>query len=142
MAAPTRPTHPETRQIGRRECLRLLDRAPWGRLAVITGDRPQIFPVNHVVEAGSILIRTGSGTKLSAAADKIVAFQVDGFAAADRRAWSVQVTGHAVEVDNVREILGLMPDLAQPWEAGVKPHVLRIEIDEVTGVSFPVQLRD
>ncbi|MDN5795646.1 MAG: pyridoxamine 5'-phosphate oxidase family protein [Intrasporangium sp.] len=141
MAPPTRSTHPATRQLGERECLHLLDGAPYGRLAVIAGDRPQVFPVNHVVRAGGILIRTGSGTKLISAVGSMVAFQADGLAPTGT-AWSVQVTGRAAEVIDVREILELIPWLAQPWEEGVKPHVVRIEIEEITGVSFLVQPQD
>lgn len=134
-----RSTHPTTDQLSRDECLHLLESAAWGRLGVIVGDRPQIFPVNHVVEGQAILIRTGAGTKLDAAADQPVAFQADGLAPVRSAAWSVHVSGHAVEVTDVREIVGLMPDLAEPLETGVKPHLLRIEIEEITGVSFPVR---
>ena len=132
-------THPTTRQLSRAECLSLLESAPWGRLAVIVGDRPQIFPVNYVVVDAGILIRTGSGTKLSAAAGGVVAFQVDGLAPVSAAAWSVHVNGLAVEVTDVREIIRLTPGLAEPWEDGAKPHLLRIEIEEITGVSFPVR---
>jgi nitroimidazol reductase NimA-like FMN-containing flavoprotein (pyridoxamine 5'-phosphate oxidase superfamily) len=133
-------THPTTNELSRAECLHLLDSAAWGRLGVIVGDRPQIFPVNHVVDDQGILIRTGAGTKLGAAAGQRVAFQADGLAPIRGAAWSVQVSGHAVEVTDVREIVGLMPDLAEPWEAGAKPHLLRIEIEEITGVSFPIDV--
>jgi nitroimidazol reductase NimA-like FMN-containing flavoprotein (pyridoxamine 5'-phosphate oxidase superfamily) len=132
-------THPTTNELSRAECLHLLESAGWGRLGVIVGDRPQIFPVNHVIDDQAILIRTGAGTKLGAAADQPVAFQADGLAPIRGAAWSVQVSGHAVEVTDVREIVGLMPDLAEPWEAGAKPHLLRIEIEEITGISFPVR---
>jgi nitroimidazol reductase NimA-like FMN-containing flavoprotein (pyridoxamine 5'-phosphate oxidase superfamily) len=128
-----------TDQLSRAECLHLLASAPWGRLGVIVGDRPQIFPVNHVVDDPVILVRTGTGTKLSAAVQGPVAFQADGLAQTKGAAWSVHVTGHATELTDVGEIVGLMPDLAEPWEAGAKPHVLRIEIEEITGVSFPVR---
>jgi nitroimidazol reductase NimA-like FMN-containing flavoprotein (pyridoxamine 5'-phosphate oxidase superfamily) len=136
-----RSTHPTTVQLGRDECLHLLESAPWGRLGVIVGDRPQIFPVNFVLDDQVILIRTGTGTKLTAALEGPVALQADGLAQTKGAAWSVQVLGHAAEVTDVREIVGRMADLAPPWETGAKPHLLRIEIEEITGASFPVRPR-
>lgn len=134
----TRAKHPTTRALSDDECLHLLESAAWGRLAIILGDRPQIFPVNHVLHEGAIVFRTGSGTKLDTASGRVVAFQVDGLAAVKGAAWSVQVTGRAHEVTDVKEITGLLALMPDPWEAGPKPHVVRIQIDELTGVTFPI----
>ena len=48
-------------------CWELLRDAEVGRLAVSIGERPDIFPVNFVVDHGSIVFRTAEGTKLAAA---------------------------------------------------------------------------
>src|SRR4051794_39359108 len=48
-------------------CWALLRAADIGRLAVVVGDRPEIFPVNFVVDHGTVVIRTAPGTKLAAA---------------------------------------------------------------------------
>lgn len=133
-----RATHDTTRQLTREECLHLLRSSPWGRIAVIAGDRPQIFPVNHVMHDDAILFRTGSGTKLEYARDALVAFEVDGVGQTTGVAWSVQVSGRATEITDLREILALMPQLAAPMESGAKPHVVRLDIDELSGVTFPV----
>ena len=37
-----------------------------GRLAVVNGNQPDIFPVNYVVDADKIVVRTAEGTKLAA----------------------------------------------------------------------------
>jgi nitroimidazol reductase NimA-like FMN-containing flavoprotein (pyridoxamine 5'-phosphate oxidase superfamily) len=56
-----------------------------GRLAVVAGDQPEIFPVNYL-DHGSIVFRTGEGTKLAIAIGRLVAFEVDGYDAASGEA--------------------------------------------------------
>jgi Pyridoxamine 5'-phosphate oxidase len=74
-------------------CWRLLDDSAVGRLAVVRGGEPDIFPVNYVVDHGGILFRTAAGPKLAAARDRVVAFEADGYTAQDSSAWSVVVQG-------------------------------------------------
>lgn len=50
------------------ECWELLRTATVGRLAVDVGGRPDIYPINFVIDDGTIVFRTGAGTKLAAAA--------------------------------------------------------------------------
>ena len=45
----------------------LLRSAEVGRLAVSNLDHPDIFPVNYVVDHGTVVFRTAEGTKLAAA---------------------------------------------------------------------------
>ncbi|WP_258060846.1 pyridoxamine 5'-phosphate oxidase family protein [Arthrobacter sp. 4R501] len=45
------------------ECRELLGSTTVGRLAVIVDHRPDIFPVNYVLDQGSIVFHTGVGTK-------------------------------------------------------------------------------
>ena len=69
-----------------------------GRLAVSILERPDIFPVNHVVDHGRIVFRTAAGTKLAAAVlGRAVAFEVDGYDSVAGEAWSVVVKGRARE---------------------------------------------
>ena len=42
----------------------LLREAVVGRLAVMSDDRPDIFPVNHLVDHESVVFRTAAGSKL------------------------------------------------------------------------------
>ncbi|MGQ0432535.1 MAG: pyridoxamine 5'-phosphate oxidase family protein, partial [Microthrixaceae bacterium] len=44
------------------ECLRLLHKQGVGRVAVVAGGRPMIFPVNYVVDGRTIVFRTDEGT--------------------------------------------------------------------------------
>lgn len=111
-----------------------------GRLAVITnGDpHPDIFPVNYIVDHGTIVFRTAEGTKLAAAIDHPVAFEVDGYDPATGEAWSVVVKGTAREVKNLYEVLDALNLPLFPWHAAPKPRIVRIEADQVTGRRFHV----
>ena len=48
-------------------CWALLRSQEVGRLAVSIADRPEIFPVNYVVDHGTVVFRTAEGTKLAGA---------------------------------------------------------------------------
>ena len=67
-----------------KECWELLRDSVVGRLAVTVDGRPDIFPVNPVVDHGSIVFRTSAGTKLAATKGHEVAFEVDGYDVGDR----------------------------------------------------------
>lgn len=121
------------------DCWELLRKEEVGRIAVSIMNHPDIFPVNFVVDHGSIVIRTNEGTKLAAAVlGPAVAFEVDGYDAAAGEAWSVVVKGRAVEIE---QMLGRF-DAADlplfPWHAGPKFRFVRIEPEVVTGRRFVV----
>lgn len=130
-------THPRTENLSPAECLALLETAPLGRLGVVVGGRPEIYPVNHLVHDGAVLFRTGSGTKLDGAIGQPVAFEVDGYDTFTKTAWSVLLTGVAEEIEQVHEILDLMRLPVFPWEPGAKPHLVRIRPDTISGREFP-----
>ena len=75
------------------ECWTLLRSTPVGPLAKVVDGRPDIHPVNHLVDHGTVLFRTAEGTKLRAAVGHDVAFEADGYDAGAARAWSVVVKG-------------------------------------------------
>lgn len=82
-----------TEVLGIDECRRLLRSQHVGRLAVITGRYPMVVPVNFAVDRGTIVFRTGTGTKLAASRHGNVAFEVDEVDLERRAGWSVLVTG-------------------------------------------------
>ena len=90
--------HTEGRQdtLTESECIDLLARHHLGRLAVVVDDRPLIFPVNYALGDRVVAIRTADGTKLTAARNARVAFEIDGLDA--DVAWSVLVQGVAYEI--------------------------------------------
>ena len=110
------------------ECMELIATVPVGRLAVAEPFAPpDVFPMNFVIDAGSIVLRSDPGTKLDLLARGVASFQVDQIHTAHRTGWSVLVKGH------VREIHP--PDVAyvQSFVAGAKSHWIRLIPDEVTG---------
>jgi nitroimidazol reductase NimA-like FMN-containing flavoprotein (pyridoxamine 5'-phosphate oxidase superfamily) len=122
----------------RHECWALVREAVVGRLATVLDGQPDIFPVNHVVDHGSVVIRTAAGAKLLGAAGHPVAFEVDGYDVEHRSAWSVVVKGRAVELTRLDDVLDAMGLPLFPWHGSSKPHFLRIEAAELTGRKFVV----
>jgi hypothetical protein len=116
----------------------LLRQAVVGRLAVIVNDRPDIFPVNHVVDHGSVVFRTAAGTKLVAAVGHWVAYEVDGYDVETASAWSVVVKGKAQEVNRLYDVLDVVGLPLFPWHSAPKPHFIRIEPDNISGRRFLV----
>jgi uncharacterized protein len=116
----------------------LLRQAVVGRLAVIVDDRPDIFPVNHLVDHGSVVFRTAAGTKFTGAVGHRVAFEVDGYDLEKANAWSVVVKGNAQEVNRLYDVLDVVGLPLFPWHSAPKPHFIRIEPDTISGRRFEV----
>jgi nitroimidazol reductase NimA-like FMN-containing flavoprotein (pyridoxamine 5'-phosphate oxidase superfamily) len=138
--SPRAPSAPpdDVRATTRHESWELLREGVIGRLAVIYEGAPEIFPVNYVVDHGSVVIRTAGGTKHEAARKRRVAFEVDGYDLAAGEAWSVVAKGRVVEVDDVDEAIEVMTLPLFPWAGGSKPHLLRLAPDSLTGRRFRV----
>ncbi len=120
------------------QCWELVRESVVGRLAIAAPDGPDIFPVNHVVDHGSVVFRTAAGTKLIGAVDQMVAFEVDGYDLSTGSAWSVVLKGFAVEVSDQDEVIDAMYLPLFPWHAGSKGHFVRIEPGVITGRRFEV----
>ncbi len=114
----------------------LLREAVVGRLAVSIDGKPDIFPVNHVVDHGSLVFRTAAGTKLYSAIGHYVAFEVDGYDLSDAAAWSVVVKGPAREIWQTDEAIDALGLPLFPWHDAPKPRFVRIEPTSVTGRRF------
>lgn len=120
------------------ECWRLLQAGQIARLAVVVGTRPDIFPVNYLVEGRSLLIRTAPGTKLAAAVlNGHVALEIDHTEDATRSGWSVVVHGTATEVDDLPALLAAEATGLQPWARALKNRWLHIDVDAVSGRRVP-----
>jgi len=122
------------------ECLELLRGAEVGRLAVVVDGLPEIFPINYIVDHGTILFRTAMGTKLAAVTPlkQPVTFEVDGYDPANGEAWSVVAKGLAFEVTAIHELFDAAGLPLFPWQITPKPHFVRIEPDVITGRRFRV----
>jgi hypothetical protein len=128
--------------IEREECLELLRSENVGRLAVVVGGRPEIFPVNFVLDGSDVVIRTDEGTKLSAAVGAAVAFEVDHVDGASWSGWSVVVHGRGQLADHRPARRGSPAARPRPWRRAVLAYTVRIVADSVTGRRIPARPGD
>jgi nitroimidazol reductase NimA-like FMN-containing flavoprotein (pyridoxamine 5'-phosphate oxidase superfamily) len=118
------------------ECWQLLGTQAVGRLAVIVGHYPLVFPVNYALDDRSIVFRTGAGTKLHSIHRSNVTFEVDSIDPVHHAGWSVMVKGVAQElsiVHNRSTVSRAELGGATPWAAGDHNHFIRILADDITG---------
>lgn len=128
--------------LDRDECWSLMRSAPVGRLAVSIAAHPDIFPINFVIDHGTVVFRTAEGTKLAASLLGVaVAFEVDGYDPDAGEAWSVVVKGRAAEIERMHELFDAMDLPLFPWHAAPKHRFVRIVPDEITGRRFQVMAR-
>jgi nitroimidazol reductase NimA-like FMN-containing flavoprotein (pyridoxamine 5'-phosphate oxidase superfamily) len=117
------------------ECRRLLAGDEVGRLAVVDGGTPAIFPVNYALDGEAVVFRTAPGTKLSSGPRGKVAFEVDAFDRSTRTGWSVVVTGHLEEVTAydaaTLDRVSQLP--VEPWAGGDRAHWMRLVPARVSG---------
>ena len=88
------------------------------------------MPVNFVLVGESIVFRTIPGTKLdAAAANAVVAFQVDSYAPEGTSGWSVLVQGVCSEITDPADLLALADIRLRAWafDVDVATKLVRIE---------------
>lgn len=117
------------------ECLSLLARSNIGRLGVVLGGYPAIFPVNYALDGKLVTFRTGPGVKSEAAQYGKVSFQVDQMVMVGRSAWSVLVLGTAsipdiTDPDTLQRLQALG---ITPLESGDKPLWVQVVPHRITG---------
>ncbi|MEM9561693.1 MAG: pyridoxamine 5'-phosphate oxidase family protein [Actinomycetota bacterium] len=109
-----------------------------GRLAVSVANKPDVFPVNYVLDDKAVVVQTAPGFKLAAAVlGSGVAFEIDELDEEAHHGWSVVVHGTAGEVESIEGLLAASDLGIQPWAGGQKNHYIRIEVDEITGRRIP-----
>ena len=135
----SKPAPAVTTVLQAHECWKQLRTVSVGRLAVWVEDHPDIFPINYTTDHGTLVFRTGGGTKLaSVLGETPVAMEADGVDSGTGVAWSVVAKGVASAIlatDDVLDTLGLP---LFPWEDGHKDHFIRITPTSITGRSFVV----
>lgn len=119
-------------------CRALLAGEVVGRLAVVTGGRPAIFPVNYTLDGNDIVFRTNPGTKFDAGSRAPVCFEIDMFDRVRRTGWSVVVTGRLEEVTPYdgpawRRIQELA---LEPWGPTPRSYWMRLIPDWISGRSI------
>lgn len=129
----------ETEELAIHECWALLRGVSVGRLAVWMSDHPDIFPVNYTVDHGTLVFRTGEGTKLAASMGETpVALEADGVDADTGIAWSVVAKGTTTAISSTDDVLDSFSLRLFPWQAGHKDAFIRISPTSVTGRRFKV----
>ena len=116
------------------ECRDLLEGKRLGRLGVVVAGRPEIFPVNYSLDVtGAVVFETAPGTKLAAAVNHHVVFEVD-HTETNRpdsgSGWSVVVHGvaHQTHPDKLR----FAGRRHHSWLPEM-PFTVRIHSNQVTG---------
>lgn len=133
---PATQAAPDVRELTVGECWARLREKSVGRLAVVVERRPDLFPVNFVVNHGTVVFRTATGSKLLSAVQQPVAFEVDGWDEATGAVWSVVVRGRARKAREPYEVLDALTLPLTPWHRGAKPWFVIIEPESVTGRAF------
>jgi len=108
--------HIGLRVLSEDECVAALAGQRVGRLAFAADGEVEIFPVAFVLDRSAVVFRSGLGTKLLAALDRIaVAFEVDQFEQASRSGWSVLVKGTCEEVADSAALARLEATAFENW---------------------------
>lgn len=136
----TSPIGNDMEELSESTCLALLRTVEVGRLAVVTDTGGvDIFPVNFVVDHGTVVFRTGPGTKLERIADvPEAAFEADHFDWYEHVAWSVVIKGEAKLVRRRSDLEELFDVEVHPWHQRYKPHLVRLTPSSITGRRFTV----
>jgi len=126
--------------LGESDCWALLRGTSIGRIAYPTSDGGvAIFPVNHLVDQGSIVFRTAAGTKLagSTSATEVV-FEADDSDSKRGVAWSVILRGHAEMITVAADLFESFDLNVRPWHASRKPYFVRVVPMSTTGRRFNI----
>jgi len=117
------------------ECWNLLSSVALGRLVTSVDGRPDIFPVNFVVQHRTVLFRTAEGAKLvGTAINDHVLFEADDHGVTE--GWSVIVKGTGRILRTHDEIDEAERAQLLPWTATAKQHFVRVRPLSVTGRRF------
>lgn len=130
---------PRSEVLSVHECWRHLRSSSVGRLAFTGGAGPEIFPVNYLPEDGTLIFRTGAGTKMNALLEgNVIVLEADGLNSYGTIAWSVVVKGRPEPVAEDDPGQEAAEQALSPWEPGLKDYVFRISPTEVTGRRFVI----
>ncbi|WP_371591326.1 pyridoxamine 5'-phosphate oxidase family protein [Streptomyces sp. NBC_00513] len=125
-------------ELGVDEALQLLGTVELGRIVFTRHALPAVRPVNHLLDAGDIIVRVQDSSTLGAllaaqeGAGVVVAYEADAIDQGAHLGWSVVATGYATAVTAPSEI-ERYAHLLQPWVEGTASGAIRIRPDLITG---------
>lgn len=106
-----------------------------GRFVTAVDNKPEVFPVNFVVDGESVVFRTAEGSKLwNLLTNDNIAFQVDGWD--DEGGWSVVLHGSAEVVNDEEDLARFAKSPLRPWIPTSKPIWVRLSPGDLTGRQF------
>lgn len=121
--------------LGDNEAWQLLGSVPLGRLVTTFGGQLEIFPVNFVVQNGTVLFRTAEGTKLfTTVMNDQVLFEADDHTSTE--GWSVIVRGTAKVLTTAEDIREAEKAQLMPWVPTAKLRFVRITATELSARRF------
>lgn len=117
------------------EAWNLLSSVALGRLVTSFGGQLEIFPVNFVVQKGSVLFRTAEGTKLfTTVMNEKVLFEADDHTTVE--GWSVIIRGTARMLSGADEIHEAEQCGLMPWVPTEKLRFVRVTASEISARHF------
>lgn len=139
----TTPDSMNIEKLSKPQCWELLRGQVIGRLAVVVDGHPDIFPINYAVDTDSLVFRTAEGTKLHGSTSNMpVAFEIDGYDPKTERAWSVVLRGSVLAIRAGSELAEAEKLTLEPWQGGIKNHLMRIGPLSLSGRRFQVAKPD
>ncbi|MCM1972927.1 MULTISPECIES: pyridoxamine 5'-phosphate oxidase family protein [unclassified Streptomyces] len=120
------------------EALRLLGTVELGRIVFTRHALPAVRPVNHLLDAGDIIVRVQDDSTLASllaaqgGAGVVVAYEADAIDQGAHLGWSVVATGYATAVTAPSEV-ERYAHLLRPWVEDTASGAIRIRPDLVTG---------
>lgn len=129
---------PMVEELSVSQCWALLRDVPIGRIALRGADDIEVFPINYLIDQGTIVFRTAHGTKLTLIGSGApCTFEADEIDVAEHLVWSVVLKGSARPLTGHEEITASF-DLEVPtWQAGPKPTYVRLTPFAISGRRFP-----
>lgn len=125
-------------ELSEKECWDLLGAHDLGRLAIVAGEAPLIFPINYTAHDGAVLFQTAPGSKLTHGPGSRAAFEIDGYDGRSACGWSVVATGVLQDIsdatDQVAMTLRSVP--VWPMAPGPRSHRLALYVETVSGRRF------
>ncbi len=117
------------------EAWNLLSSVALGRLVTTFGGQLEIFPVNFVVQNGTVLFRTAEGTKLfTTVMNERVLFEADDHTTVE--GWSVILRGTARMLSSADELRDAEQAGLMPWVPTEKLRFVRVTPSEISARHF------
>jgi nitroimidazol reductase NimA-like FMN-containing flavoprotein (pyridoxamine 5'-phosphate oxidase superfamily) len=118
------------------ECLALLKRVQYGRVAVVTEEgRPAIFPVNFALHDRTVVFVTSSPLLLARAPLGHVAFEADMVDPATHEGWDVVVSGEGADITDALDerSVAVRGEPLSSWAPGRKDRWISIVCPKFEG---------